>query len=271
MDKIRSSVLIYIVMAVLLLSGCSLSKAESLYKEGKQLYEEGRYEEACEKYIDAISRNRQSGHFFIDYGHALLKLGNYSEALANFSYAIVEEQDIAVVTENNKRALRGAGIACFMLEDYATAEDYLERALAVDALEEFDRDILYYLVCSRAEQIGTCEKGTAEFMERMQIIEQNYEKLLEFEQDLEARLELMHILSDVYMLCGDYEKAKNAIDETIAAGVEPDVEIYIKLATCNIMRKSYSEAEVCIYKALQLDDGTRKAEIESLRELMPSE
>ena len=120
-------------------------------------------------------------------------------------------------------------------------------------------------------RIEAYEKDTAEFKEKMQQIEKDCEKLLEYEQDTETRLELMHILSNVYMLCEDYEKAKATIDETIAAGVKPDVEVYIKLATCNIMRKSYSEAEVCIYKALQLDDGTRKAEIEGLRTLMENE
>ena len=271
MDKIKLPFLICIFIMMLLLSGCSLSKAERLYEEGKKLHEEGKYEEACEKYVEAISRNRQSGHFFIAYGHALLELENYSEAFSNFSYAIVEEQDITIVTENNKRALRGAGVACFMLEDYTAAEEYFEKALAIDELEELDKDILYYLIYSQMTQLEADRDDTEEFKKKARSIEHNCEKLLEYEQDAETRLELMHILSNVYMLCEDYEKAKDIIDETIAAGVKPDVEVYIKLANCNIMRKSYSEAEVCIYKALQLDDGTRKAEIEGLRELMNAE
>ncbi len=124
-----------------LLSGCS--SAGGYYRSGRKCFLSGNYEEAEGKFASAIKQNPNRSEYYIDYGMTLIALGRYEDAITQFD-RVYMDKNILMVKENNKRALRGKGIAYYEMQDYEEAVRQFDAALALSVLSELDMDILYY-------------------------------------------------------------------------------------------------------------------------------
>lgn len=128
-------------MMIVLLSGCS--SADGYYRKGRKCFVSGNYEEAAAYFEDAIKNNPNRADYYIDYGMALVSLKRYDEAIQQFD-RVYMDKNIPMVRENNKRALRGKGIAYYNKKNYQEAISQFDAALAIGALSALDMDILYY-------------------------------------------------------------------------------------------------------------------------------
>lgn len=124
-----------------LLSGCS--SAGSDYRSGRKCFLSGNYEEAEGKFAAAIRQNPNRSEYYIDYGMTLIALGRNEDAIGQFD-RVYMDKNILMVKENNKRALRGKGIAYYKMQDYEESVRQFDAALAIGVLSELDLDILYY-------------------------------------------------------------------------------------------------------------------------------
>lgn len=131
-----------IVFIILFLSGCSF--AGNYYEDGKKAFKRGDYEQAADDFSKAIASNHNRAQYYVDYGLSLIALGKYEESLTQFDKAYMNK-DMAVIRKNNKRALRGKGIAYYKLNEYEKAVAELKAALEIDELAELNMDILYYM------------------------------------------------------------------------------------------------------------------------------
>ncbi len=126
---------------IFLLSGCST--AGGLYRSGKKCFVSGNFEESASYFAKAIGKNPNRADYYIDYGLALVSLERYDDAIKQFD-RVYMDKDIPIIRENNKRALRGKGIAYYNMQSYQEAIGLFDEALAIGALSELDMDILYY-------------------------------------------------------------------------------------------------------------------------------
>ncbi|MBH1939438.1 tetratricopeptide repeat protein [Mobilitalea sibirica] len=126
---------------VMILSGCSA--AGGYYRSGKRCFLSGNFEEAAANFKAAISQNPNKAIYYIDYGMTLIALGQYEESIEQFDKAYLDK-DIIMVKENNKRSLRGKGIAYYQMYRYHDAIQLFDEALQMRVLSELNMDILYY-------------------------------------------------------------------------------------------------------------------------------
>ncbi len=139
----KKKLLIYglFIMIFCLFTGCST--AGGYYRSGKKCFLSGNYEEAAANFAAAIQSNPNRAEYYIDYGMTLIAMDRYDEAIAQFD-RVYMNKDILMVKRNNKRALRGEGIAYYNMQQYEEAIRQFEEALAIRVLSELDLDILYY-------------------------------------------------------------------------------------------------------------------------------
>lgn len=144
MKKNLLSIGIFMFMIVIL-AGCS--KAGGYYRDGKKSFEAGNYEEAAEDFVKAIAQNPNRADYYIEYGMTLIALHKYEDALVQFDIAYMDK-DMSIIKENNKRVLRGKGIAYYNMNEYKKAIEEFEKAIKADELPELNVDILYYKASS---------------------------------------------------------------------------------------------------------------------------
>ncbi len=160
MRKQLLSIIVLIIIAIFTV-GCS--SAEHFYKEGKKSFKHGKYEAAAESFDKAIKANPNRAEYHIDYGMTLIALGKYKEALSQFKDVYVSK-DMSIIKENNKRALRGSGIAYYDRKEYKKAVKEFDKALNINELSDLNVDILYYkgsslrIIGSYQEAIDTYTK-----------------------------------------------------------------------------------------------------------------
>ena len=150
MKKKRLKSAAMVLLAVILLGGCSLESAGGYHKEGLEYLTSGSYDKAEATLAKALKLNGDRADYYIDYGMALIQLGRYEEAIQNFDRAILNK-DNKIVNKNNKAAYRGKGIAYFKNHNYAKAIEQFDKALAVRELSDLNLDILYYKGNSQAK------------------------------------------------------------------------------------------------------------------------
>jgi tetratricopeptide (TPR) repeat protein len=187
----------FIVIAITTFTGCGT--AGSFQNAGKKCFAEGKYEEAAANFSSAINKNPNRTDYYIDYGLSLVAMGNYEEAIVQFDQAYLEK-DISIIRENNKRILRGKGIAYYMSKKYPEAIEQFDQALQISELRELDRDILYYKG-SALMAIGSYDLATAVYT---QILSDNKE-------DGEALLDR----ANCYRILGDHESSLADYDYAI--------------------------------------------------------
>lgn len=199
-DKLLSMAILLIT--VLCLSGCT--KAVDYDKAGKAFYKTGNYEKAAESFKAAISSNPNRADYYIDYGMTLLQLTEYEAAITQFDQAY-SDKDMLIIRENNKRALRGKGIAYYDLMQYEKAIEQFELALRIDELSNLDMDILYYMADS-LQNTGSYDKAIKAYTK---ILKADKKNTLAYSK---------RALS--YKCMGDYEKS--LADYNSAITLEPN-------------------------------------------------
>lgn len=144
-----------LIIIIAMLTGCSF--AGHYYKEGKKSFEDGKYEKAAENFNKAIELNSNRADYFIDYGMTLIALGKYEDALSQFDSAYMNKE-MSIIRENNKRVLRGKGIAYYKMQKYEQAVTAFNKALNMSELPGLNLDILYYMG-SALTSIGSYDKA----------------------------------------------------------------------------------------------------------------
>ena len=106
-------------------SSCTNVYGERSYEKGVLAYASEEYQKAADYFLDALDRNPDRAEYYLHYGYTLLETDRPGEAEEQFKKVILEK-DIPFVRENTKRALRGAGIAAFLQQEYDTASEYFQ-------------------------------------------------------------------------------------------------------------------------------------------------
>jgi tetratricopeptide (TPR) repeat protein len=158
-----------ILIMIAALSGCS--KAGGYYSDGRNNFESGNYEKAAECYKSAIAANPNRADYYIDYGMTLIGLGKYQDALDQFDHAYMDK-DMLIVKQNNKRILRGKGIAYYHMLQGEKAIEQFKLALKIDELSYLDMDILYYMADS-LQTIGSYEEAIKTYTDILKIDDKN--------------------------------------------------------------------------------------------------
>ncbi|HWT27786.1 MAG TPA: tetratricopeptide repeat protein [Mobilitalea sp.] len=186
-----------LLIMICALTGCS--SAGSYYKSGKDYFVSGNYAEAEKSFSSAIKKNPNRADYYIDYGMSLIAVGKYTTAIKQFDRAYLDK-DIRMIKANNKRALRGKGIAYFSMMKYKKAIKQFDLALSISELSKLDMDILYYKGSSLMA-IGENENA-----------EKVYDKILSMDSD---NTEALYDRASVYRNMGDYAKSLADYDEAI--------------------------------------------------------
>ncbi len=148
---------ILLLLIITILSGCSTKTAGSYYKEGIKNFKNKDYEKAEENLQKALELNGERAEYYIDYGMALVMLGEHDTANEYFDRVILDK-DNSIVYKNNKLALRGKGINYYKSYDYINAIAEFEKALEIKELESLNTDILLYMGSAQA-RTGLFEKA----------------------------------------------------------------------------------------------------------------
>jgi len=135
------SIGLFVIMIVVLVS---CNSAAGLESAGKKSFSEGNYEKAAENFSKAIEKNPNRADYYIEYGLTLVALGKYKEALEQFDSVYIKA-NMSIVNENNKRLLRGKGIAYYQLHDYKKAITEFEQAIQIHELSKLNVDIYSYM------------------------------------------------------------------------------------------------------------------------------
>lgn len=138
------SIILFILIAFVF-TACG--RAENFYKNGKKSFIKGDYNKAAECFASAVSINPDQADYYIDYGTALIKLGDYEKAVSVFDRAYMNK-DMSIIRKNDKKVLRGKGISYYCLKQYDKAVQEFEKALDIKELPELNTDILLYMAAS---------------------------------------------------------------------------------------------------------------------------
>lgn len=130
------------VIITVCFGGCG--RAAQFNKNGEKSFIEGDYIKAAECFASAVSINPDKADYQINYGIALIKLGKYDEAISVLDTAYMDK-DMSVIKKNNKKILRGKGIAYYYIRQYDKALKEFEKALGIKLLSELDNDIQLYM------------------------------------------------------------------------------------------------------------------------------
>ncbi len=135
--------IICLSMAVCFAGGCA-GKADSFYDNGNKQFAAGKYSEAADSFKQAIEINPDKAEYYINYGTALINMGEYDSAREQF-LSVIRDTDNKIVRENNKKAYRGIALAYYAEGTYDQAKAYLELALKNKELTSVNRDLNAYL------------------------------------------------------------------------------------------------------------------------------
>ena len=227
-----------ILIMSIMLTGCS--ESGGYYRSGKKCFANGDYEEAASYFSSAIDENPNRAEYYIDYGMSLIGLSRYDEAIKEFD-RIIMDKGIAIVLGNNKRALRGKGIAYFSMLNYRDAIKQFDEALNISVLADLDMDILYY-------------KGKALMYSGA------YKEATAIYTDIINRFgEEAHILADrayTYQKTGDHEKGLDDYDKAIT--LEPNNYEY-SFRKFHLLREmgQDTEANELLSQAAQIEVKTK--------------
>lgn len=187
----RKKLLLMMILCSMLavLSGCN--KAASLEKDGKRSFQSGDYEKAASSFAEAIAANPNRAEYYINYGLSLIALGKYDNALKQLEQAYIDK-DMLVIRENNKRILRGKGIAYYNQLNYVKAIEEFKMALEIDVLSELNMDILYYMAES-FYMVGSYNEAVDAYTK---ILDKDKKSLIAYSKR-----------ANCYRILGDFEKS----------------------------------------------------------------
>jgi tetratricopeptide (TPR) repeat protein len=257
MKKKLPSILIYLLI-ILLFTGCG--KASKYDREGKESFEKGKYEEAADNFSKAVAANPNRSEYYIDYGLALIALGRYEDAITQFDSAYIDK-DMLTIQENNKRALRGKGIAFFHMAEYQKAIEEFQKALKISELSKLNVDILYYMGASYrtigsydeamkaySSVLSEDEKNAGAFAERAFCYQSmgDYKKsLADYDKAISLKPGYMECYFDKYFLMldeGDPTGAAKVLEKASDLPADTEEDKY-SLAKIHFLQKDYKAAE----------------------------
>lgn len=180
------------------LSACGGKSAADYYKSGVSFLAQGQAEQAEAALAEAVKKNPDRAEYYIDYAFALLENDKVEDAMIQFDKAY-SDKDNQIVRENNKKILRGKGIAYLHMNEYEKAKESFEKALKIVEEKDLNRDIRSYL--------GFTERKLGHFEEAAKI----YTTLIEEKKsDIPAyagRAECYVMLGKVTEAAEDYDTA----------------------------------------------------------------
>ncbi len=186
-----------IVILLVILAGCGT--AGKYYKDGKKNFESKNYEKAADCFKKAIDNNPNRADYLISYGLALTALGKYEDAMKQFDLAY-RDKNMSIIRENNKKALRGKGIALYRMQEYTKAMDEFHKALQINELPEVNMDILYY--------IGSSQRAAGLYDDAIK----TYNKIIKKKKSAQVFGDRAYC----YQCMGSYEKSLTDYDKAIA-------------------------------------------------------
>lgn len=198
-------------------SGCAFDNGSREYEKGVLAYKEKEYSQAAVYFTNALEKNADCAEYYLYYGFTLLEMGEYQTAAEQFE-KVIQDKDITMIQENNKRAYRGAGIAYVMAEQPEQALTCFYAALQITQLPELDEDIRSYMQQASASRIAQYRR------------EGNLNKALslceELRQSYGDTADLNRMLADIYLEQENYTEALDCFDRAITLG---DVQISTRL------------------------------------------
>lgn len=245
------------LIMVAALSGCG--KAGSYYSDGSNNFKSGNYEKAAECFQSAIAANPNRADYYIDYGMTLIAMGKYQDALDQLDRAYMDK-DMMVIRQNNKRILRGRGIAYYHMLQTEKAIEQFKLALEIDELSYLDMDILYYMADS-LQTIGSYEEAVKAYTDILYIDNKNaaaygkracsYKYLGDYDKslaDYESAIELEpknyeHYFGKYYLMKanGDESGAASVLSQAEKITVATSEDKY-QLAKVHFLQGNYDEA-----------------------------
>ncbi len=244
---------------MLSLTACSSEKsAGSYYDDGVVALENGQYEDACKNFEKAIGLKNDKAIYYIEYGQALTKLGEYEKAIAQYEKAIIDV-DSSITNKNTKKALRGQGVALYSLGKYEEAVKLFKRALDMDCVNDLNTDIRSYLGQCYVKQgkyneaLGVYdalvkEVGTALVYAQRGSINADAGNIEEAKKDFEKAVSLEDKNYSLYLLyykmliqAGDEEAAKAILKK--AEAIKPEtMKDSLQLAEVKFYQEDYEGA-----------------------------
>ena len=245
--------------AMLVLTACSSEKnAGSYYEDGLEALENGQYETACKNFEKAIEMKNDKAIYYIEYGQALTKLGQYENAIAQYKKAIVNVNS-SITNSNKKKALRGQGVAYYYLAQYTEAVDVLKEALELDYVNDLNTDIRSYLGQCYVKQEKypealavynalVKEEGTAAVYAQRGSINANAGNIEEAKLDFDKAISLdkknysIYLLYYKMLLQAEQEDGAKAILEEAAAIKPETINDAYQLAEVKFYQQDYEGA-----------------------------
>ena len=165
-------------------------KSTKLSTQGSNLLNEGRYEEAIEKFTDAISENQLNPVFYYYRGGSFEKTGNMDKALEDYQKSVELKPDFILPISRTA-------------EIYAKQKDF-ERAIEFykKAVELGDQDTTTYY------NYGICLMNIGNSSEAKSV----FEKLLSLDENYS---DAYYQLGIIYIGLGDSAKAKELLQKFI--------------------------------------------------------
>ena len=226
---------ISLITVMLLLTACSSKKsAGSFYEDGIEALKNGQYEDACKNLEKAIELKNDKAIYYIEYGQALTKLGQYKKAITEYQKAIVKVNS-SITNANKKKALRGQGVAYYYMGNYEEATKVLKDALDMDYVNELNTDIQSYL--------GQCYEKQAMYPEALAV----YNALVEEEGTAAVYAQRGSINASA----GNIDEAKKDFVKAISLD-DKNYALYLLHYKMLIQTEDYEGAKAVLEKAAEI-------------------
>jgi len=250
----------------LLLAGCG--EAKEAYEKGMSLATEGKYGEALPYFEKAIQEKKEQAEYYIGYGMALNRLNRYAQAKEEFM-KVTQETDNKISRKNNKQLYYGMAISEYGLGEYDAVEEYCEKALAIDDLEDMDCDILYTRMVAFCQQekweqakkdcqdiIQEDDKYVDAFLALARIERSmgNNDEAVKAYLDVIAKdktnYEVYFELYEQYGYSGQEDAANELLTQLLA--LEPEkAQDWMAIGRAYYLKKDYDKAKECLDTAYQ--------------------
>lgn len=236
--KMAALVILVVILIGIVLLLFSFGQASRNNRKGMNLYEQGEYEEALEKFDAALAKDKTNARYLINQGMAYTALGEYENALLSFDDAVSN-------TNQNKLlmlAKRGSGIVYLSTGYYSMAVDLFTEALSYgsESYGETEIDILYYL--AEALNLSGDAAGAADC----------YTQIIEYQED-DADAYMLRGLA--YQSVGDNEEAEADLKTALEMDTK-NYKLYLALYEVLMAQDEEEEAEEILEEALELGGKT---------------
>ncbi|MEM8528403.1 MAG: tetratricopeptide repeat protein [Bacteroidota bacterium] len=239
--------------------------AQSLVLKGKVLTDEADFSAATQSLLQAIELYEQSdhqaglGYAYTELADALFYLERYADGAAYGEKAIAIYQQID--RQENLALAYQAAATCYMgVPDYEQALEYMKSALAI--IETLDTHPIK--IASIHNSIGNAYKKLKRYEEALTFYFKS-QKIVEELQHPGGRSATMANIGEIYLLMGDYEKARINNQRSIEISEQYGFQMNLLENLCygvviNKALKNYEEALAFSEKARQLQDTILSAE-----------